>query len=69
MGVPIGYVLFCSIGDEDIPEKNRILFRTLSKPIKDALLSEYHSGSSVAGGGKLDDVHKEMVTNINGNGV
>lgn len=40
LGVPVAYVLFLSISEEDIPESKRALFDALGGPLKQALLEE-----------------------------
>jgi transcriptional regulator with XRE-family HTH domain len=35
LGVPISCLLFASITDEDVPEKNRAIFNALKQPILD----------------------------------
>lgn len=38
LGIPVSYLLFFSINENDIPEENRHIFRVLSKPLKELLI-------------------------------
>lgn len=41
--IPSSYLLFFSIGEEDVPEEKRGIFNTLNKMIGDLLLDEIES--------------------------
>jgi transcriptional regulator with XRE-family HTH domain len=41
LSIPVSYLLFFSINDEDIPEGKRKLFNTLSKTIQEVLLEDH----------------------------
>ena len=40
LGVPVGYLLFFALTEEDIPQDKRELFRILREDLCDVLLSE-----------------------------
>lgn len=40
LSIPVSYLLFCSITDEDVPEERREAFNILRKPLKAVLLPE-----------------------------
>lgn len=40
LGVPVGYLLFFALTEEDIPKEKRELFRILREDLCDVLLSE-----------------------------
>jgi len=40
LDVPVAYLLFFSIDEEDIPKEKQSIFLSLQNPIKDILLSE-----------------------------
>lgn len=42
--IPVSYLLFLSISDEDIPEETKVLFHTLGEPLKEALLKDVKPG-------------------------
>ena len=40
LGVPQSYLLLASIGEDDFPEKKRILYRTQLEPLRNELFSD-----------------------------
>lgn len=40
LSIPVSYLLFLSITDEDVPAEKRVAFKALEEPMKAVLLSE-----------------------------
>ena len=40
LDIPVAYLLFFCISDEDLPEKSRAIFNALQQPIKDILIED-----------------------------
>ncbi|MES2838420.1 MAG: helix-turn-helix transcriptional regulator [Bacteroidota bacterium] len=43
--IPVGYLLFFSISDEDLPEDGRAIFNALQQPIKQVLIEDIKARS------------------------
>ena len=46
--IPISYLLFFSISDEDLPEESQSIFKALSSPIRDSLMRDIKKSVSDA---------------------
>ncbi len=40
LGIPVSYLLFFSIGEDDVPEEKKVVFNSLNDAIKSVLLNE-----------------------------